>query len=81
MDLSRAHQCQGWRAEREPIAVKLKVMGWPWPAARRKVKKYINEKIAGLYGHSDDRKRWFRDQFLSLFAGASILPWFATHFL
>src|SRR5262249_49802783 len=32
-------------------------------AVRRKVNEYIEEKIAGLYGHRDDRRRWFRDQF------------------
>ena len=35
------------------------------PAARRKVEEYVEEKIAGLYGHSQDRRRWFRDQFAS----------------
>src|SRR5262245_58928969 len=34
-------------------------------AVRRKVNEYIEEKIAGLYGHRDDRRRWFRDQFRS----------------
>jgi hypothetical protein len=33
------------------------------PAARRKVQEYIEEKIAGLYGHHPGRTRWFRDQF------------------
>ena len=33
------------------------------PAARRKVEQYVEEKIAGLYGHNKDRVRWFRDQF------------------
>ena len=36
----------------------------PW-AARRIVKEYIDEKIAGLYGHSEGRVRWFGDQFAS----------------
>src|SRR5262249_38595122 len=27
-------------------------------AVRRKVNEYIEEKIAGLYGHRDDRRRW-----------------------
>ena len=36
----------------------------PW-AARRKVEEYVAEKIAGLYGHSEDRVRWFGDQFAS----------------
>ena len=36
----------------------------PW-AARRKVEEYIDEKIAGLYGHSEGRVRWFGDQFAS----------------
>src|SRR5262245_56277249 len=31
--------------------------------ARRKVKEYINEKGRGLYGHSEKRARWFREQF------------------
>lgn len=32
------------------------------PKARRKVEEYIFEKIAGLYGHTDVRRRWFCDQ-------------------
>ena len=32
------------------------------PTARRKVEEYIEEKIAGLYGHTDVRRRWFCDQ-------------------
>ena len=32
-------------------------------AVRRKVEEYINEKIAGRYGHDKRRVRWFRDQF------------------
>ena len=32
------------------------------PAARRKVEEYVEEKIAGLYGHTEVRRRWFRDQ-------------------
>ena len=35
------------------------------PAARRKVEEYVRERIAGLYGHSQDRRRWFLDQFAS----------------
>jgi len=35
------------------------------PAARRKVEEYVAEKIAGLYGHSEGRLRWFGDQFAS----------------
>jgi len=35
------------------------------PAARRKVEEYVAEKIAGLYGHSEGRVRWFGDQFAS----------------
>ena len=35
------------------------------PAARRKVEEYVRERIAGLYGHSQDRRRWFGDQFAS----------------
>jgi hypothetical protein len=30
--------------------------------ARLKVEEYIFEKIAGLYGHTDVRRRWFCDQ-------------------
>jgi hypothetical protein len=33
------------------------------PKARRKVNEYVEEKIAGLYGHSEPRRRWLRDQF------------------
>ena len=33
------------------------------PAVRRKVEEYINEKIAGRYGHDERRVQWFRDQF------------------
>jgi len=29
----------------------------------RKVQEYVSEKIAGLYGHSEERMRRFRDQF------------------
>jgi hypothetical protein len=32
-------------------------------AARRRVEEYIKEKIDGVYGHSEVRRRWFRDQF------------------
>src|SRR5262245_28000388 len=32
-------------------------------AARRRVEEYIEEKIDGAYGHSEARRRWFRDQF------------------
>ena len=35
------------------------------PAVRRKVEEYVAEKIAGLYGHSGGRVRWFGDQFAS----------------
>ena len=35
------------------------------PAARRKVEEFVEEKIAGLYGHSEGRVRWFGDQFAS----------------
>jgi hypothetical protein len=30
--------------------------------ARRKVEEYVEDKIAGLYGHTESRRRWFRDQ-------------------
>jgi hypothetical protein len=33
------------------------------PAVRRKFIEYVEEKIAGLYGHEKDRRRWFRSQF------------------
>jgi len=33
------------------------------PRARRKVEEYVEDKIAGLYGHTESRRRWFRDQF------------------
>jgi len=33
---------------------------------RRKVEEYIEEKISGLYGHSEPRTRAFRDQMLTL---------------
>jgi hypothetical protein len=32
-------------------------------AARRRVEEYIKEKIDGVYGYSEARRRWFRDQF------------------
>jgi hypothetical protein len=32
-------------------------------AAQRKVEEYIVEKIKGRYGHRENQKRWFRDQF------------------
>jgi hypothetical protein len=35
------------------------------PAARRKVEEYIEEKIGGLYGHSEKSRRWFRDQIMT----------------
>ena len=33
--------------------------------AREKVEEYVEEKIAGLYGHTEGRGRWFGDQFAS----------------
>ena len=33
------------------------------PQARRKFEEYIEEKIGGLYGHSEARTRAFRDKF------------------
>jgi len=33
------------------------------PSVRRKVNEYVDEKIAGFYGHSKVRTRSFRDQF------------------
>ena len=32
------------------------------PVARRKVEEYVEEKIDGLYGHSERRKQLFRDK-------------------
>jgi hypothetical protein len=36
------------------------------PAARRKVEEYVEEKIAGLYGHAENRRRWFRNQLCTI---------------
>src|SRR5262249_20631631 len=36
------------------------------PGARRKVEEYVEEKVAGLYGHGLHRRRWFRDQMLTI---------------
>jgi hypothetical protein len=36
------------------------------PAVRRKVEEYVEEKIAGLYGHTEHRRRWFREQISEL---------------
>ena len=33
------------------------------PAVRRTITEYVNEKIAGLYGHGKYRRRWFHNQF------------------
>ena len=33
------------------------------PAVRRTIKEYVKEKIAGLYGHGEYRRRWFHNQF------------------
>ena len=32
-------------------------------AVRRRVEEYIEDKIDGVYGHGEARRRWFRDQF------------------
>jgi len=32
------------------------------PAVRRKIEEYVEERIAGLYGHTETRRRWFRDR-------------------
>jgi hypothetical protein len=32
------------------------------PAVRRRLDEYVEEKIAGVYGHSEARRRWLRDQ-------------------
>ena len=32
------------------------------PSARRKVEEYVEQKISGLYGHSEPRTRAFRDK-------------------
>ena len=34
--------------------------------ARQKVEQYVKDKARGLYGHSEQRTRAFRDQFLAL---------------
>jgi hypothetical protein len=31
------------------------------PTARRKIEEYVDEKVAGLYGHAPSSRRWFRD--------------------
>ena len=33
------------------------------PAVRHKIEEFIDDKIAGRYGHREIRRRWFRDQF------------------
>ena len=33
------------------------------PVARRKFEEYVEEKVGGLYGHSEPRTQAFRDQF------------------
>ena len=33
------------------------------PAVRRKVEEYVNQKISGLYGHSEQQTQWFSHQF------------------
>ena len=30
---------------------------------RRKVEQYVDEKVRGIYGHSEQRTRWFGEQF------------------
>jgi hypothetical protein len=30
---------------------------------RRKVEQYVEEKVRGIYGHSEQRTRWFSEQF------------------
>src|SRR5262245_57395763 len=32
------------------------------PTVQRKVIEYANEKMAGIYGHSEETRRWNRDQ-------------------
>jgi len=32
------------------------------PAVRRKIEEYVEAKISGLYGHTEVRRQWFRDQ-------------------
>ena len=46
-------------------AVIKRILSSPYlpPYVRRKVQRYVDEKIAGLYGHSNRRTRSFRDQF------------------
>jgi hypothetical protein len=36
------------------------------PAARHKIKEYVEEKISGLYGHSEPRSQAFRDRLRNL---------------
>jgi hypothetical protein len=36
------------------------------PVARRKFEEYIEEKVGGLYGHSEQRKQAFRETFRTL---------------
>jgi len=33
------------------------------PTVRRRIEEYIDQKIAGLYGHTKPRTKWFREQF------------------
>jgi hypothetical protein len=35
------------------------------PAARRRIEEYVEEKISGVYGHSEKSRRWFRDQIMT----------------
>ena len=42
------------------------------PAARQKVEEYVVERLAGLYGHSQDRRRWSRKSVSYPFASADI---------
>ncbi len=44
------------------------------PAARRKIEEFIEEKIAGLYGHDKTRTRWFHNQFHTLASADKIPP-------
>jgi hypothetical protein len=30
---------------------------------RRKVEQYVEEKVRGIYGHSEQRTQWFSEQF------------------
>jgi hypothetical protein len=41
-------------------------------ATRRKIEEFIEEKIAGVYGHRKERTRWFHNQFRTRPSAADI---------